>query len=182
MLMCKKSHIFDTEYGRAGSDLQHMVCRGNCGSVQFQRTFTYHYVSGTGTVSPRPVCPCLTQRRPEEAGSSRVTCVKKVAGGCGHQEVQTKLNWSVGKAMTGGFLQENHLPTGGHLERWRQTLACGRPGRAEWADRTGVAGAPTGVGVGGKLKLEEEVRPDCWGQEQQGDCCAAWGRVPGLLF
>ena len=77
------------------------------------------------------------------------------------------MNWSVGKAMTeGSFLEEVDL------ERWADLRQVRRSGRAEWADRTGVVGAPwrgRGGGVGGKLKLEGTRGPDCRGQEQQGD-------------
>lgn len=72
------------------------------------------------------------------------------------------------------------LPTGGHLERWADLRHVRRPGRAEWADRTGVAGAPRG---GGRREAEarREVRARLLGSGATRGHCAAWGEFQRLL-
>ena len=72
----------------------------------------------------------------------------------------------------GSFLEKVDLERSADLRQVR------RPGRAEWANRTGVVGAPwwgvggVGMGVGrreAEARREGKRGPDCRGQEQQGD-------------
>lgn len=80
MLMCQKNHTYlITEYGRVGSDLQHMVCRGTVdqfSSADFHKALTMcsrHRDCESQTCLPLPD----TEETVEEAGSSRSHCVKR---------------------------------------------------------------------------------------------------------
>lgn len=116
--------------------------------------------------------PCLTQRIPEEAGSSRSHCVKRQLVAVAIKTFRpSELECAEGN-------DRRQLPRGGRP--WEM----GRPsagketreswvGQQDWCCRCPMVGGwGVGVGVGrreAEARREGKRGPDCRGQEQQGD-------------